>query len=377
VAVAGVDRRAQCIVVFCQRERGEKKSLRGALPVLVWKLCCGLAAGESMIQYSWRASWQPPRGGKHVVRAAFTLIELLVVVAILSLLVSILLPTLGAARARAAAIKCRANLHSISIGLVAYNAENRDYNVPSYNLPPLPGATSNRTGGPDQPLEGWAPILDRDGLVPSRERDTNTIFYCPKTVNVEGMKDGQTGADPDKPRGWTDWPLKFTAVGGDSMPKIAVTIPERRFTKIIRVSFWLNAYNPIGNAVPDIRTTDLHYTTSVGWGPDNQGRYLELHRLTCRRPPQLIVASDGIYMGRQAVTRLGDVNSRIGYRHPGMGRLDGLANVAFADGHVEPIAGDRFPRALNSSDSASVFADKKLENLSGPTIYTDPELVFP
>lgn len=310
------------------------------------------------------------------VRAGFTLIELLVVVAIIALLISILLPALGHARAQAAAVKCKANLHNIGIGLVAYNTDNNDYNVPSYNLPSN-GDSANYTGGPDKPLDGWAPILDRDKLVPSREKDTNTIFYCPKTVDVEGMKDGQTGDDPSKPRGWVDWPLRFTGVGGDSMPKEAVTIPERGFTKIIRVSFWINAYNPVGNQPGDIEASDLYYTASVGLGPDTTGRYIKLHQLKARYPAHLVVVSDGIYMGRQSVTRLGDKNSRIGYRHPGLGRLDGQANVAFADGHAESIPGDRFPQAMHRNDTAEILAQKKMENISGPTVYENPEKVFP
>lgn len=308
---------------------------------------------------------------------AFTLIELLVVVAIISLLLSILLPALTRARAHVCMIKCRANLHQIGRGLVVYESENRDYVVPTYNLPPLPGATTNVTGGPQQPLDGWGPILDRDGFVPGNEKDTHTIFCCPKTVDIEGMRDGQTGTNPDKPRGWTDWPLKFTATGGDSMPKVAVTIPERGFNKTIRVSYWINGYNPIGSAPADLATLDLHYTASVGLGPDGRGQYIRPHKLDCRQPSRLIVASDGIYMGRQAVTRLGDTNSRIGYRHPSAQRPNGLANIVLADGHVDPMTWDRFPRALNSSDSPAVVAEKKLENLSGPTIYTHPELVFP
>lgn len=308
---------------------------------------------------------------------AFTLIELLVVVAIVALLISILLPTLARARAQALSVRCRANMQQIGVGLVTYHVQNRDYVVPSYNLPQVPGgSSSNVTGGPDQPLEGWAPILDRDGLVPTRERDTIAVFYCPKTLDVEGMKNGQTGTDPDNPRGWTDWPLRFTSVGGDSSPKEAVTIPERKFLKIIRVSYWINAYNPVGSTPTDIVASDVYYTASVGLGPDTKGKWIGLHRVGSKFASKLVVVSDGIYMGRQSVTRLGDTNSRIGYRHPGIGLADGTANVAFGDGHVLAISGDRFPRALGTTD-ADVYEQKKLENLSGPTVYADPEKVFP
>jgi hypothetical protein len=48
-----------------------------------------------------------------------------------------------------------------------------------------------------------------------------------------------------------------------------------------------------------------------------------------------------------------------------------------ADGHVEAVQGDRFPRALASGDAADVKTAKRQENLSGPTIYANPNLVFP
>jgi len=215
---------------------------------------------------------------RHRRRAGFTLVELLVVIGIIAVLISLLLPALSRSQAQATAVKCMANLRQIGVGLVAYATDNKGYLVPSYHLPTAPFATTNVAGGPDQPLEGWASILDRTGLVPTSERTTNSIFYCPNTVDVEGMKDGQTGTDQSKPRGWTDWPLKMTSVGGDSIPKVAVTIPDRGFNKIIRVSYWINAYNPIGSAVADIRPNDLHYTTSVGHGPDGNGKYLRYHR---------------------------------------------------------------------------------------------------
>jgi len=310
-------------------------------------------------------------------RSAFTLIELLVVIGIIALLLAILLPSLSGAKDQAASVKCKANLQHIGQGLVMYTNGNDEFVIPSYNLPSLTEGGPNTTGGPFQPLDGWGPILDRDKYVPSNEQDTNTIFFCPKTVDVEGMKDGQTGTDPNKPRGWTDWPLIFTASGGDSNQKVATRIPEWGFDKIIRVSYWINAYNPIGNAVPDLAANDLFYTASVGFGPDTAGNYIRNHRMKSPRSSEFITVSDGVYMGRQGVTRLGDTNSRIGYRHPGIGRQDGMANVAFADGHVEQIVGNKFPRSWSASDSATLLAEKRAENLSGPTVYSDAKTAFP
>ncbi len=55
---------------------------------------------------------------------AFTLIELMVVIAIITLLISILLPTLGKARERGKVVKTKANLKSIGDGAELYRNEN-------------------------------------------------------------------------------------------------------------------------------------------------------------------------------------------------------------------------------------------------------------
>ena len=58
---------------------------------------------------------------------AFTLIELLVVISIISLLISILLPALGAARKQAQAIACGNNLRQIGIAIECYKSDYGHY----------------------------------------------------------------------------------------------------------------------------------------------------------------------------------------------------------------------------------------------------------
>ena len=277
------------------------------------------------------------------------------VVGIIAVLVGLLLPALNKAREQANSVKCMSNLRQISLGLFAYSAENHGWIIPAFNLPQQPGVTTNYVAGPNVIMDGWPCILDRDGLVPSLAQDINTAFYCPDTVDINGMANGQTGTYAANPRGWIQWPMEFAGpTYGDSDPQIAVTWPAQGFKKIIRSSYWLNAYNPIGGAVASIPQNDLYYTASFGFGPDANGDYIGLHNTTnIKHSSLLVVVADGVYMGRQSVDQVGMKNSRIGYRHTGPAGVNTVANVGFADGHVEALTGNQFPCSYAKTSSYS------------------------
>ncbi len=291
----------------------------------------------------------------HRTLRAFTLIELLVVITIIGLLVGIMLPVISRARQTASAATCMANVHSIGIASATYTTDNKNLIVPSYNM-------TGTGAGVDTLIDGWAPILDRDGYMGGSQTNKGSAFVCPDVVNVEGMASGQTGANPDNPKGWMDWP---NTRNGSGVGNVATTAPDRGFNVIIRASYWVNSDNPIG-AASTIKP-DTFFTCSVGYGPDATGKTMKALRLDSKviYPSQLIGFADGVYAGKQAQNRINVTDSRIGYRHPG--KSVNASNVAFADGHASPITGDVFPRGGVAADNTDA---------SQPTLYANPKTFF-
>jgi prepilin-type processing-associated H-X9-DG protein len=196
------------------------------------------------------------------------------------------------------------------------------------------------------------------------------------------MQNGQTGTDGGKARGYIEWPMMFDGSqgGGDSDNQSPVTMLPQGFKKIIRCSYWMNSYNPIGpqTTLPTLSVSDVFYSVSVGWGPDATGVYTTPHKTSAiRYASRLIVAADGVYMGRQGSTELvsptliPQSNCRIGYRHRGSHGPNTSCNAAFADGHAEAIDGLKFPQSKSTSNPNAMA-----ENMNGPTIYLNPNQIF-
>jgi prepilin-type N-terminal cleavage/methylation domain-containing protein/prepilin-type processing-associated H-X9-DG protein len=81
-------------------------------------------------------------------RRAFTLVELLVVIGIIALLISVLLPALGKARASASQVKCLSNMRQLSVAIMAYANDNKG------GLPAR-GGFGAKVANPGDPRSSW------------------------------------------------------------------------------------------------------------------------------------------------------------------------------------------------------------------------------
>src|SRR3954468_10614378 len=131
---------------------------------------------------------------------AFTLVELLVVIGIIALLVSILLPSLHAARRHAQQVQCASNMRQIAVAMIAYINTNKGI------LPPCLVSASSSNGGansdPTNPYpDGWfwaaelvkqkyisAPNVYQGSTI--KVFDSNSVFQCPSGLTAQDAVPG-------------------------------------------------------------------------------------------------------------------------------------------------------------------------------------------
>ena len=134
---------------------------------------------------------------------AFTLIELLVVISIISLLISILLPALGAARKAATAARCLTNLRQIRLSSQLYSSDYDDLLLPAY-IGPTGNTSTNWWIYKIQPYINAGGLTDDISILrcPSWENFPNNMRYYSYAINrytgyIDGNGDGQDGY-PDR-----------------------------------------------------------------------------------------------------------------------------------------------------------------------------------
>jgi prepilin-type N-terminal cleavage/methylation domain-containing protein len=114
----------------------------------------------------------------------FTLVELLVVIGIIALLISILLPSLSAAREQAKMVQCLSNLKQIGQASITYASRYQNFTVPGYAHPTVvvAGQTTNKADA-----ENYATMLVNEKLLPAPNAASidasiatePSVFQCP------------------------------------------------------------------------------------------------------------------------------------------------------------------------------------------------------
>lgn len=130
-------------------------------------------------------------------KPAFTLLELLVVIALLALLISILLPSLSAARRSAKANACLAHLKGIGHGFEIYLNENEDRFPPAQLLWASPGTSEPYINGFQRLWPRWQWFIETDAgpvinPVPYQARIRQVGFFDDQSIASPSGKSGTT-----------------------------------------------------------------------------------------------------------------------------------------------------------------------------------------
>jgi prepilin-type N-terminal cleavage/methylation domain-containing protein/prepilin-type processing-associated H-X9-DG protein len=134
---------------------------------------------------------------------AFTLIELLVVISIIALLVGILLPVLGKARSAAEDMKCMTHVRTHGLAFILY-ATDHDDQVP-YHSEGVPGEFNPPGGRSSDPRRGggklWYELLvdhgaayeKFDATISNHNDPREGVWRCPVTEVDPAVHDGVAG----------------------------------------------------------------------------------------------------------------------------------------------------------------------------------------
>src|SRR5258706_257743 len=216
-------------------------------------------------------------------KKAFTLVELLVVIAIIALLIAVLLPALGAARAQANRLKCASNLRTLGQVAYQYAYDNKGW-IPrncDYNNPLMPS---------------WIDLLCRNmkktlpppppGMSYNAAYDASAVpFYfriewlqCPVFPNDKQPVDYLiNGWEPEKAaNGGTSTMLKITSVHRSSEIILFLDANKNRPVNSFELhDVWRPEHLPKG---ADVRVLDDN-------GPPPTQRLPPLLRTSRPRPP--------------------------------------------------------------------------------------------
>lgn len=118
----------------------------------------------------------------HGRRNGFTLVELLVVIGIISVLIAVLLPTLGRARESGRRMACLSNLRQISLAVLMYEQQWKRLPGPS-----LPAILSYEVVNIEPPILSdyyKARVLTNRDILMKYLNNSKSVFSCPSAIDM-------------------------------------------------------------------------------------------------------------------------------------------------------------------------------------------------
>jgi prepilin-type N-terminal cleavage/methylation domain-containing protein/prepilin-type processing-associated H-X9-DG protein len=316
---------------------------------------------------------QSRSSGRGSAPRGFTLIEVLVVIAVLALLIGILLPSLGGARAEARAIRCAAQLRSVGVAVMQYTI-NDDYFPPSYvysvDGDPDSWRTEDQFGsGSRSGYIHWSAALFSSGGAQEE------AFTCPQVLNggaprsnpgsnVDDWESGQendNGNPVGSPTPEDRQARRMAFTGNDSIfprNKFLSSGPLDRKNQLVR-PVWIESTARGGaNTIlatefaekkdwrsvfsvssPNLSKSHRPVTPFVGGGGGTDVYSEPPYGSTPRYfyPSVNSRLKENTAIGAGAIEDAGTSLNAVGRHHPGAKseKFGGTANFVFVDGHVE------------------------------------------
>jgi len=253
-------------------------------------------------------------------REGFNLIELLIVIAIIALLVTITVPSLGRAKDQARSAVCAANVRRLAVGANTYATKYDDF-LPPHRLPKNPdGSVYVNEYGRQKPRWPWflheeaGPVIEKsqyptDAEFQAATEMSNDNFICP-SMNDQYARDIRNGA----------YGYNHAYLGSGR--------PNPKYTDRYVPMNWPVRIGRIFNPAETVMFGDSRGAIN---GPSMSIRQ---HAYTLDAP-RLAVSLGFTHFGPKNNI---DPSVPEKYMHsPADARHLGLANIAFVDGHAGPM----------------------------------------